>query len=155
MTLVGIPAEVTQPHCIFFFFFSFLSIFHSLCCYGCPNFSPSARYPSSLWQSPHPLSSCPWVVHVNSLASPFFVLFLTSLCLFCTYQLCFLFPVPFPLFSTSSLPADNPLNNLYVYDFVPVLVVCFVWFFDSVVDSCEFVVILMFIVLIFFLVKFL
>ena len=27
------------------------------------------------------------------------ILFLTSLCLLCTYQLCFLFPLPFPSFS--------------------------------------------------------
>ena len=37
-----------------------------------------------------PLSSCPWVVHVSSLASPFPILFLTSPCLFCTYHLCML-----------------------------------------------------------------
>ena len=48
-----------------------------------------------------PLSSCPWVVHVSSLASPLPILFLTSPCLFCTYQLCFSLPVPFPLFSSS------------------------------------------------------
>ena len=30
------------------------------------------------------LSSCPWVVHISSLASTFPILFLTSPCLFCT-----------------------------------------------------------------------
>ena len=46
---------------------------------------------------PNPaLSLCPWVIHINSLASPFPILFVTSPCLFCTYHLCFLFPVPFP-----------------------------------------------------------
>ena len=45
---------------------------------------------------PAPLSSCPWVIHISSLASPFPILFLTSHCLFCTYHLCFLFPVPPP-----------------------------------------------------------
>ena len=50
---------------------------------------------------PH-LSSCPWVVHISSLASPFPILFLTSPC---TYQLCFLFPVPFLPFSPLLLPA--------------------------------------------------
>ena len=98
------------------------------------------------------LSSCPWVVHVSSLASPFPILFLTSPCLFCACQLCFLFPVPFPPFSSFPLPADNPPNDLHLYHSVPVLVVCLVCFcfLNSVVDSCEFVVILMFIVLIFF-----
>ena len=53
---------------------------------------------------PHPppsllhLSSCPWVIHICSLASPYPLLFLTSPCLFSTYHLCFLFPVPFPAF---------------------------------------------------------
>ena len=48
-------------------------------------------------------------------------------------------------------PADNPPNDLNSYDSVPVLVVCLVCFFlGSVVDSCEFVAILMLIVLIFF-----
>ena len=104
-------------------------------------------------RSNSPLSSCQWVMHISSLASPFAILFLTSPCLFGPYQLCFLIPVPFPLFSSFPLPADNPPNDLHVYDSVPVLLVCLVWFcfsfLDSVVDSCEFVVILMFIVLIF------
>ena len=59
-------------------------------------FSP--LFPSAL-HSPHTsipphLSSCPWVVHISSLASSFPILFLTSSCLFCTCYLCFLFPVP-------------------------------------------------------------
>ena len=108
----------------------------------------STQDPPSLQQPPC-LSSCPWVVHISSLASPFPILFLTFPCLFCTYQLCFLFPVPFPPFFPFPLPADNPPNGLHTYDSVPVLVVCWVCFLDSVVDSCEFVVILLFIVLIF------
>ena len=90
------------------------------------------------------LSSCPWVVHISSLASPFPILFLNSPCLFCTYQLCSLFPVPFPPFCPSPLPTDNPPHDLNICDFVPVLVVClvsficlFVCFLGSVVDSCE------------------
>ena len=57
-----------------------------------------------------PLSSCPWVIYVSSLASPFPILFLTSSCLFCTYYLCFLFPVPFPPFSTP----HSPLITIHV-----------------------------------------
>ena len=51
------------------------------------------------------------------------------------------------------LPADNPLNDLHIYDsirVVAVYLVCFGVFLDSVILSCEFVVILMFIVLMFF-----
>ena len=95
---------------------------------------------------PPSLSSYPWVIHVSSLASTFPILFLTSPCLFCTYHLCFLFPVPFPSFSPFSLPADN----LHIDDSVPVPVVCVVCFFLGSVDICEFIVILMFIVLNFF-----
>ena len=98
-----------------------------------------------------PLSSCPWVAQTSSLTSPFPVLFLTYPCpLFCAYLLCFLFPVPFPLSSPFLFPAENPPNDLHIYDSIPVLLVCLVCFLDSVVDRCEFVAILMFIVLIFF-----
>ena len=55
-----------------------------------------------------PLNLCPWVVYVSYLASPFPILFLTSLCLFCIYQLRYLFPVPVSLFFPLPLPADNP-----------------------------------------------
>ena len=73
---------------------------------------------------PH-LSSCPWVVHISSLASPFPILFLTSPC---TYQLCFLFPVPFLPFSPLLLPADNPPCDLHFCNSVPLLVVPLVYF---------------------------
>ena len=100
---------------------------------------------------PH-LSSCSWVIHISSLSSPFPKLFLTSTCLFYTYHLCFLFPVPFPPFFP--LPSDHPLCDLYFCESVPILVVYLVCFFvfvlGLVVDSCEFVVILLFIFLIIF-----
>ena len=104
---------------------------------------------------PH-LCSCPWVVHISSLASPLSILFLTSPCLFSPYHLAFyslyLFPhSPFPF------TADNPPCDLHFCGSVPVLVVCLVHFcfcfLGSVVDSCEFVVILLFTFLIFFLDK--
>ena len=42
------------------------------------SFCPSSHSnPNSLWQS-STLSSCPWVIHVSSLAYPFPILFLTS-----------------------------------------------------------------------------
>ena len=77
--------------------------------------SPFTMYPPFPLEIP-PLSLCPWVVHKSSLASPFPTLFLTSPCLFCTYQLCFL--IPFPPFSLFPLPAANPLGDLHSCDSV-------------------------------------
>ena len=42
-----------------------------------------------------PLSTCPCVMHLSSLVSPFPILFLTSPCLFCTYQFVLLIPCTF------------------------------------------------------------
>ena len=72
-----------------------------------------------------PFSSCPWVIHVSSLASTFPILFLISPCLFSTYHLCLL-SVPFPPISPSHSPTDNPPCDFC--DSVPVLVVCLVCF---------------------------
>ena len=87
---------------------NFLNIFYWLCYYSCPIFF-SLLFPSSLPASHHipPLSSCPWVIRISFLASPFPTLFLTFPCLFCTYYLCFLFPVQFPPFSSLPLLANN------------------------------------------------
>ena len=102
-----------------------------------------------------PYSSCSWVILIRSLASTFPTLFLPSPCLFCTYHLCFLFSVPFPPFTPLTLPTYIPPCDLYFCDSVPVLVVCLVCFcfcfvLGSVVDSCEFVVISLFMFLTFF-----
>ena len=106
----------------------FLNIFYWLCYYSCPRFPtlpPSAWYRPSLQHSA-PLSSCPWITRISSLASPFPILFLTSPCLFCVYQLCFLIPAPFPPVLPVCLQVGNLPNDLYVYDSVPGLVVCLV-----------------------------
>ena len=63
-----------------------------------------------------PYSSCPWVIHISSLASTFPILFLPSPCVFCTYHLCYLFSVPFPPLSPSHSPVDNPLCDLHFCD---------------------------------------
>ena len=76
---------------------------------------------------PH-LSSCPWVIHISSLAFLFPILFLTFPCLFCTCHLYFLFPVPLPPFSPTPLPTDNPPCDLYICESVPLLAVCLVCF---------------------------
>ena len=65
-------------------------------------------------------------------------------------NLYFLIPAPFPPMSPFAPWADNPPNDLHMYDSVSYLLVCSVCFLDSIVDSCEFIAILMFIVLIFF-----
>ena len=52
----------------------------------------------------------------------------------------------------SPLPTEIPPIDDYLSDSVPVVVVCLVFvFLGSLVDSCEFVVILLFIFFIFFL----
>ena len=107
------------------------------------------QYPSSLQQFT-PFSSCPWVIHISSLPPPFPIL-LTSLCLFCTYQLFFVFPYLFP----HSLPSPSPVITLHVISIPIILFLCrcllslFIYL-GSVVDSCEIVLILLLIVLIFF-----
>ena len=96
-----------------------------------PLFSPppcTALLPSF----PH-LTSCPWVIHISYLASPFPIRVLTFPCLFCTYHLCFLFPVPFPPFP---LPTDNPPCDRYFCESVPLLVVCSLCFCVCFRFSC-------------------
>ena len=102
----------------------------------------------SLLPSIPPLSSCPWVVHISSLASSFPILFLTSHLPVCSVstKLYFLIPAPFPPFSPFPLTPDNPPNDLHTYDSISVLLFWLVCFLDSIVDSCEFIAILMFIV---------
>ena len=135
-----------------FFNFLFFYIFHWLCYYSCPilplfiPLCPAHPLPPTL----PPFSSCPWVILISSLASTFPILFLPSSCLSSTYHLCYLFSVPFsPLFPSYS-PTDSPPCDLHFCDSVPALVVClvcflvFVLFLGLVVNSCEFVVILLF-----------
>ena len=56
------------------------------------------------------LSSYPWVMHLSSLASPFPILFLTSLCHFVLNNLGFIIPSPFlPLPRPPSQPATIPV----------------------------------------------
>ena len=117
------------------------------CFFSSPLIPSTLHSPTSI---PH-LSSCLWVIYISSLAFPFPLVFLAYPCLFCTYHLCFSFPVPFPPLSPLHLPDDNLPYDLHFCESVPVLVVCLVGFvLGSVVDSCEFVVILLFIFLIIF-----
>ena len=64
------------------------------------------------------ITSCPWVVHVSSLTSPFPILFLTSPCLFCAYHLCFLFLVPVPPYSPPTIiPPPQFMSMGHTYKF--------------------------------------
>ena len=108
-----------------FFKKKFLNIFIDYAITVVPHFSPLYCPPPCTPLSiafPH-LSSCPWVIHVSSLASTFPILFLPSPCLFSTYHLCYLFSEPFPPLSPSHSPADNPSCDLHFCGSVPVLVV--------------------------------
>ena len=110
-----------------------LSQFFALCPPPPGSLLPSSNLPL--------LSSCPCVMHVIFFfAYPLSILFLTSPCLFCSYPTMLLNPCTFSLLSPFPLPADNPPNDLHVYDSLPVVVVCLVSFcfccLDSVVDSC-------------------
>ena len=121
----------------------FILTFDWLRCYSCPDFSPFAsphpahHTPSgSLRQSPHHCS-CPWVMHISSLATPFPVLFffsppvlfLISLCLLCTYQFVLLNPCTFSPILPLHLPTDNPPCDLHYCDSVLVVCLVFVLFF--------------------------
>ena len=81
----------------FFFLVYFVDYAITVVPFFTPLYSPTPCTPPPT--SNTTLSSCSRVICISSLASPFPILFLTSLCLFCTYHLCFLFPVPFLPFS--------------------------------------------------------
>ena len=72
-------------------------------------------------------SSCPWVIHISSLASTFPILFLTSRSIF-YLPFMLLILCTFPPLSPSHSPIDNPPCDLHLYGSVPVpvLVVCLV-----------------------------
>ena len=117
--------------------------------------SPSIYHPPQ-WcrQSPHHCS-CSWVMGISSLATPFPILYFTSPWLFCKYLFVLLNALTSSLIPPHPLPFGNHQNALCIDDSVSVLLVCLVCL-DSVVEKCEFIATLLFIVLIFsFLNKFL
>ena len=91
-----------------------------------PHLAP--HLPPSFPSPAPPLSSCPWVVYISSLASTFPILFLTFPCRLSSDHLCYLFSVHFPPLYSSHSPADNLPYDLHFCDSVPVLVVCLVHF---------------------------
>ena len=110
---------------------------------------PPPSTPHSFRQSLQ-LSSRPWVMHVSSLASPFLMLYFTSPWVFYNYLFVLLNPCTFSPILLLPPPNCNPPKDLHFCGSVPVLLVCLVRVLDSIFNSCEFIVILMFIVLIFF-----
>ena len=114
-----------------------------------PPLPPPPSTPHSLRQSPDHCS-CPWVMRVSSLATPFLycTLHLHSYCI-TTYLYFFIFsPLhPFPYMPP---PSGNHQNALCIHNSVSVFLVCLVCFLDSIVDRYVFIAIL-FIVLTLFL----
>ena len=64
------------------------NVFYWLCYYSCPNFSlfTHLRLVSPFSPAILYLSSCLWVMHISSLATPFPILYFTSPSIFCTYE---------------------------------------------------------------------
>ena len=92
---------------------------------------PSPSIPHSLRQFPHHCS-CPWVMHIGSLATLFPILYFTSLWLFCDCTfVSFLNPVLLHAFLYTPIPSGNHQNALHIHDSVSVLLVCLVYFLDQ------------------------
>ena len=108
---------------------------------------PPHSTPHSLRPSPH-CCSCPWVMHINSLATPFPMLYFTSPWLFCNYLFVLLNPLTSSPIPPQPLPSSNLQKALRIHDSVSVLLVCLVCLLDSIVDKYLFIAILLFIVLI-------
>ena len=104
--------------------------------------SPPHSTPHSLRQSPH-YCSCPWVMCISSLATPFPMLHFTFPWLFYDYLFVLLNPLTFhpcpyiPLPYTP-LPSGSHQNTLHIHDSVSVLYVFLVCFLDSIVDRYAF-----------------
>ena len=103
----------------------------------------------ALRQSPHHCS-CLWVMGISSLATPFPILYFTSPWLLCNYLFVLLNPLTSSPFIP--LPPGNQQNALCIHDSVSVLV-CLVYFLESVIDRYVFIAILLFTVLIFLSLK--
>ena len=77
--------KILKTNSIFFI----VIIFYGLCYYSCPAFSPFATlHPEPPTPSSNPPTidcSCPWVMCLSSLATPFSILYCTSPWLFCNY----------------------------------------------------------------------
>ena len=126
----------------------FLKTFHWVCYYSCldifPLWLPSIQHPPFCQAIPHHCS-CPWVMRISSLATPFPILYFTSPWLFCNYLFVLLNRLTSYSFPYTPLPYGNHQYPLCIQDSVSVLV-CLV----SIVNRFVFFAILLFTVLIFF-----
>ena len=130
--------------------FTFLKL-HWLCYYSFnfPLLPPSMQQPHSLRQTWYHCS-CPWVMCISPLATPFPILCFTSPWLFCNYLFVLLNPLTSSPISLQSPPIWQTSKSLCIHESVSVLLVCLVSFLDSIVDRFVFFAILLFIVSIFF-----
>ena len=101
--------------------YSFFNIFidYAITVVPFPPLHSTPSYPPPPSHIP-PYSSCPWVLHMSSLASTFPILFLPSPCLFSTYHLCYLFSVPFP-------PSPPPTPLMITLHVISISVVLFLF----------------------------
>ena len=88
-----------------------------------PPLPPPPSTPNSLKQSPHHCS-CPWVVHISSLATPFPILYFTAPWLFFNYLFVLLKTLTFSPIPSYTLPSGTHQNALHIHDSVSVLLVC-------------------------------
>ena len=137
---------VVWHQCCFqeFRLFSFFNItFYWLCYYNYPNYPPIAHLhpaPShSLRQSPHPYS-CPGVMHINSLATLFPMLYFTSPWLFCNYLLVLPNPLTSSPISLKPPPMWQPIKMLYIAMILSLFFFAWFVFLDSVFDRFLFFV---------------
>ena len=104
--------------------------------------------PTPLRQSPH-LCSCPWIMHISSLATAFPTLYFISPGLFCNYLFVLLNSFTSSPIPPYTFPSGNHQNSFHIHDSVSVLFTCLVCFLDSAVDRYVLIAILLFVVLIF------
>ena len=116
---------------------------------------PPPLFPSALRTPSHPIP--PFQFMSMGLTYKFFGFYISYTILNLPLSILYLpfmllIPCTFHPFTPLPFPTDNPPCDLHFCDCVPVLLVCLVCFcfLGSVIESCEFVVILLFIVLIIF-----
>ena len=110
--------------------------------------SPPLSTPHTLKQSYY--CSCPLVIHISSLATPFPILYLHPYAHSVTTNSYFLIPSPLNLFPHNPLPSVNHQHALCIHDSISLLLVSSVCFLDSIIDRYVIFAILLFIDLIFF-----
>ena len=94
---------------------------------------PSTQHPPLPQQSPH-YCSCPWVMCMCSLATPFPMRYFTSPWLFCNYLSVLLNPLTSSPFHHTALQSSNQQNTLHIHDSVSVLVCVACFFIQLLID---------------------